>query len=126
MRNLLLVILCVNLTSCDVLLDILLAPNTNNATNDLNVNADWYINLINTVVVEGHVSNSGCVAYNEVRLEAIVYDVDNQVLDCSNQCLDEIVGPNSCQNFKIHTSADHHKVHHIAVRVKEASIVASE
>jgi hypothetical protein len=63
MRHLIMVVLCVHLSS-DVLLYVLLAPDPICAANDLKVNADWYINLINTVVVEGHVSTSGGVAYN--------------------------------------------------------------
>lgn len=59
-------------------------------------------NLVNQTVVEGVINNNATmVSYKNMQLQIIFKDQEGNVVDKEKQVIDDVVKPNSSDDFKI-------------------------
>lgn len=80
----------------------------------LKVKGDFHGNLVNQTVVEGEIfNNATLVSYKDIQLQIVFKDKEGSVIEKQKQVIDDVVKPNSSNDFKI-------KISH----VKQASSVS--
>jgi hypothetical protein len=70
----------------------------------LKVTGDFHGNLVNQTVVTGEITNSATlVSYKDIQLQIIFKDKDGAVIEKQKQVVDDVIKPNSKDDFKIKT-----------------------
>ena len=74
----------------------------------LKVKGSFRNNLVNQTIVEGEIANNATlVSYQDIQLQIIFRDKEGAVIEKQKQVLDDVIKPNSTNDFKI-------KTHHIS------------
>ncbi|MCW3121695.1 MAG: hypothetical protein JWQ38_1187 [Flavipsychrobacter sp.] len=71
----------------------------------LKVKGDFHRNFVNKTVIEGEITNNATlVSYKDLQLVLIFRDEKGSVIEKQKQQLDNIIKPNSTEDFKIKIS----------------------
>jgi hypothetical protein len=78
---------------------------TDNPLKFLKVKGSLRSNIIGQTVVEGEIiNNATLVSYKNMKLQIIFKDADGSVVEKDSKVIDDVVKPNSTDNFKVKLS----------------------
>ncbi len=78
---------------------------TDNPLKFLKVKGSLRNNIIGQTVVEGEIANNATlVSYKNMKLQIIFKDADGSVIEKDSKVIDDVVKPNSSDNFKVKLS----------------------
>jgi len=71
----------------------------------LKVKGDFHNNFVNQTVVEGEITNHATlVSYKSIQLQIIFKDKEGATIEKQKQVIDDVVKPNSSDDFKVKIS----------------------
>ncbi len=78
---------------------------TDNPLKFLKVKGSLRTNIVGQTVVEGEITNNATlVSYKNMKLQIIFKDADGSVIEKDNKVIDDVVKPNSTDDFKVKLS----------------------